>query len=65
MHIDITLQWYFKTKMKINVASLQHLMKGSHLVEDNTRSNTCYFDNIDYKIKYAMYKCKTMNLQFP
>ena len=40
LHIDITLKWSFKTKMKIDVALLQHLTKGSHLGEDITHTKT-------------------------
>ena len=43
--------------MKIDVAPLQHLMKGSHLGEDNSHTRTWCSDNIDYKIEHAMYKC--------
>ena len=43
--------------MKIDVAPLQHLMKGSHLGEDNSHTKTWCSDNIGYKIEHAMYKC--------
>ena len=43
--------------MKIDVAQLQHLMKGSHLGEDNTHARTWCFDIIDYKIEHVMHKC--------
>ena len=43
--------------MKTDVTPLQHLMKGSHLGEDNSHTKTWCSDNIDYKIEHAMYKC--------
>ena len=52
--------WVTKTKIKIDVASLQHLMKGSHLGEDNTHTRTWCFDDIDYKIEHSMHKCLDM-----
>ena len=43
--------------MKIDVAPLQHLTKGSHLDEDNTHTKIECFDNIDYKTEHVMHKC--------
>ena len=43
--------------MKIDVTSLQHLMKRSHLCEDNTHTRTWCSDNIDYRTKHVMHKC--------
>ena len=40
--------------MKIDVAPLQYLMKGSHLGEDNTYTRIWCFDNINYKIEHVM-----------
>ena len=35
---------------------LQHLMKGSHISEDNPHLRICCSNNIDYKIEHVMYK---------
>ena len=43
--------------MKIDVAPLQHLMKGSPFGEDNTHSRIWCSDNIDYRIEHSMHKC--------
>ena len=49
--------------MKIDVALLQHLMKGSHLHEDNTHTRTWCSDNINYRIEHVMHKCLDLNPQ--
>ena len=50
--------------MKIYVAQLQYLMKGSHLCEDNTHIRTWCSDYIDYKIEHVMHKCLDLYPQF-
>ena len=40
IYIEITLQYAFKIKLKINVAQLQNLIEGSHLDKDNTYTKT-------------------------
>ena len=54
----MTLQSSFKTQMKIDVAPLQHLMKGFYLVQDNIHTKTWCSDDInDHKIEHVMHKC--------
>ena len=43
--------------MKIDVDPLQYLMGGSHLGKDNTHTNICCSNNIDYRIENVMHKC--------
>ena len=43
--------------MKIDVASLQNLIKESQLDKDNTHTKTWCSDNIDYRIEHDMHKC--------
>ena len=53
------MQLGFKTKMKIDVARLQHLMKGSHLGENNTHTRIWCSNNIDYRIEHIMHNVLT------